>query len=295
MFKNLKSIFGSKPNPENNQLTTTEVMNTETQEVEQIPEVESISVDTATEVDNAIQDKVSNEDETNLTPGIPVTDLPEESLYPNADNSTTPSIPTYEELTSFNPAEFVSSEELLNSPEIVGWLSTQEQELLFSALLLFYSPEQTLLDVGCGRADLFGYCNNLLGTTIPYKGIDYNPNILNVASQKYPGVNVETVDILNSNDDTYDWVVGSGLFNLLDYEDMETYSKTVIQKMYNKSNVGIAFNLLTGVPEDMADEDVAQLVIHDQTEWFKYLTETYGKVVCRTDYLSGDITFIILK
>ena len=290
MFKNLKNIFGSKPNPESNQTQTTEVMNTETQEIDQIPEIESINSNTTEVGIDAQSNNLSNNTDTNLTPGIPVTDLPSESLYPEDVK-----IPSYEELTSFNPAEFVSSEELLNSPEIVGWLSVEEQELLFSALLLFYSPEQSLLDVGCGRADLFGYCNKLFGATIPYKGIDYNPNILNVAAQKYTGVNVEAVDVLNSDESKFDWVVGSGLFNLLDNEDMETYSKTVIQKMYDKSNIGIAFNLLTGVPEDMADEDVAQLVVHDPAEWLNYLTATYTKVICRADYLSGDVTFIIFK
>ena len=51
----------------------------------------------------------------------------------------------------------VDSDYLLNASEIVGWSSTQEQELLFSALLLFYSPEMSILDAGCGRADLYGY------------------------------------------------------------------------------------------------------------------------------------------
>ena len=35
---------------------------------------------------------------------------------------------------------------LLNSPEVVGWLSVEEQELLFSALILFYAPEQSILE-----------------------------------------------------------------------------------------------------------------------------------------------------
>lgn len=209
-------------------------------------------------------------------------------------------IPTYEELTSFNPRDVIGSNEvLLHSPEIVGWFSTQEQELLFSAMLLFYSPEQSILDVGCGRADLYGYCQNLFGQaakTMPYKGIDYNPNMLSIAQEKYPGVYTEAVDILNTpSEEKHDWVVGSGLFNLLDNSDMETYTKTVVQKMYDKANLGVVFNLMTSFPEDMADEDKAQLIQHDPVAWFEYLTQIYGKVICRTDYLEGDATFYILK
>ena len=50
--------------------------------------------------------------------------------------------------------EIVDSGYLLTSPEIVGWLSTEEQELLFSALLLFYNTDQSILDVGCGRSEI---------------------------------------------------------------------------------------------------------------------------------------------
>ncbi len=279
MFSKLKNIFSTNQN---------QVM-TETQTVPNVEDVELVIKESIPLVDN-------------LSPSDPIS-IEEPVSYSNVNFDTTPStaqIPTYEQLTTFNPREvYTSNEVLLNSPEIVGWFSTQEQELLFSALLLFYSPEQSILDVGCGRADLYGYCKKMFGDdakAIPYKGIDYNPNILNIAQEKYPGVYTEAVDILNASaEESHDWIVGSGLFNLLDNEDMETYTKTVIQKMYEKSRIGVVFNLLTGVPEDMADEDVAQLVIHDPVAWLDYLLKTYTKVICRADYLSGDVTFYIFK
>lgn len=262
MFKNLKNIFTS-PKKEN------EIMNEVTNELQE-PVIEETLPEAVTEAAaEPITETTSTEsDNTNLVFG-----------------SATP-----------EPEAEFNTDDLLNSPLIVGWLSTEEQELLFSALLLFYSPEQSMLDVGCGRADLFGYCNRLFGGTIPYKGIDYNPNILNVAQQKYPGVNVEAVDLLNSESpETFDWVVGSGLFNLNDYEDMESYTKNVIDKMYEKSNFGVAFNLLTGVPDYLSDEDKAQLIVHDPSMWLNHLIEKYTKVICRADYMSGDVTFFIFK
>jgi SAM-dependent methyltransferase len=285
MFKNLKNIFTSKTNLENTPNQETTVMN------EQIPDIESVDlIDITNDVEVNLADNTKTEDAVNV-----IDNAKTEDVVNVVAETNTAKIPTYEELTSYNPANFIPDDRLINDPTVVGWLSVEEQELLFSALLLFYSPEQAILDVGCGRADLYGYCNKLFGTTIPYTGIDYNPNMLGIAKQKYDGVNVEAVDILNTDESKYDWVVGSGLFNLLDNEDMETYAKTVIQKMYNKCNIGMAFNLLTGVPEDMADEDVAQLVVHDPSEWLNYLITTYTKVLCRADYLSGDVTFIILK
>jgi hypothetical protein len=200
---------------------------------------------------------------------------------------------TLEDGLENEPAE-VDPEYLLNAPEIVGWGSTQEQELLFSALLLFYSPEMTILDAGCGRADLFGYLTKTFGVEVPYKGIDYNPNLLAIAQEKYPTVNVDAVDILNMSENA-DWIVASGLFNIKEQEDMATYTQQCIDKMYESANIGIAFNLLTGYPDDIADEDKAVLAPHNPSVWLDYLLGKYTKVICRTDYMLGDVTFFILK
>jgi len=193
-----------------------------------------------------------------------------------------------------DPAPKIDPEYLLNAPQIVGWSSVQEQELLFSALLLFYSPEMSILDAGCGRADLYGYLTKVFQTEISYKGIDYNPNLLMFAKEKYPSVNVSSLDILNLSE-THDWVVGSGLFNINDQKDLTEYAKQCIDKMYESANIGIAFNMLTGYPDDIADEDKAVLAPHNPSVWLDYLIEKYTKVICRTDYMLGDVTFFILK
>ena len=188
---------------------------------------------------------------------------------------------------------------LFNAPEIAGWMSTNEQELLFSALLLFYSPSYSVLDVGCGRADLYGYLRRMFPESdINYSGIDFNANMIHVAERKYPVL----LDKLSGNDiltattlTNHDWVLGSGLFNLNDHPDMFEYAKSVVDKMYENANVGVAFNLLTGLPADMNQSDIDQLIVHDMAEWLNYLVSKYTKVVCRTDYMAGDVTFFIFK
>ena len=195
--------------------------------------------------------------------------------------------------------EDVDPEYLFNDPRVVGWLSVQEQEALFSGLLLFYNPStQTLLDVGCGRADLYDYIKRIFQLEYYdlYTGMDMNPNILDIAHKKYSGLNLISSDILNDEvDDKFDWVVGSGLFNLNDHPDMEEYSKKIIDKMLSKANIGVAVNMLIGIPEDLSDNDKAQLVVHDPSKWLDYLINKYNRVICRHDYMSGDVTFIIFK
>jgi hypothetical protein len=134
------------------------------------------------------------------------------------------------------------------------------------------------------------------GNLIQYKGIDLNPNLINLAKDKFPEVPVENLDILNTDMGAdYDWVVGSGLFNLNDHPDMIEYAKQVIDKMYDKAKTGVAFNLLTGFPPDMSEEDINQLIQHSPSFWLEYLLEKYSKILCRADYMSGDVTFFIFK
>ncbi len=208
---------------------------------------------------------------------------------------------TEETVNNIVAAMETTSEEdyMLTSPEIVGWMATEEQELLFSALLLFYNSNQSVLDVGCGRADLQSYIKRILKVdSIEYTGIDLNTNLIDLAKRKYAGVNVKTGDILTESlEDKFDWVFGSGLFNYreVDEQIMIDYAKRCIDQMYKKCDVGVAFNLLTGFPAEMSDEDKNQMIAHDPAIWLAYLIETYNKVICRSDYMSGDVTFIIFK
>lgn len=213
----------------------------------------------------------------------------EESVLETENNDT-------EEVISDSPVPEYNLESLMYDPAVLGWGSIDEQEALFAALLLYYQSGQSILDVGAGRADLYDFVNRYYQTEFKYKGIDYNPNILEVAKQKYPGVDVEAIDAL-SLDTTpeYDWVFASGLFNLSDYPDMSVYLQNVVDAMYNKSKIGIAFNVMTLAPDGATQEELDQLVIHNPGQLLTYLVERYNKVVCRTDYMMGDATFLIIK
>lgn len=185
--------------------------------------------------------------------------------------------------------------DIFTSPEVVGWYSEEQQKALFDAALwLAFTPGQSILDVGCGRADLFPLA---VEKGLVYKGIDYNPNIINIARQKYPKVSVETIDVFDiDKSEDYDWVIGSGLFNMnMTVTNPENYAQAVVALMYDKAKIGVAFNLLTSIPEDIADEDKQQLIVWEPAAWLAYLQLTYKKVVCRTDYFEGDTTFYILK
>ena len=229
-----------------------------------------------------------------------------EQFPANVENSTefhdavekdeTPSATELSNIELYAPEQF---NRLINDPEVVGWLSTEEQELLFSALLLFYSPEQTILDVGCGRADLYGYLTKTFNSDFSslYSGIDLNDNLIQIASNKFDNkVNIETVDLLSTTTDpTHDWVVASGIFNLNDYPNMADYVIQCVDHMYARAKIGVAFNLLTLIPEDLPEADQAALASYLPGEWLEFFIQRYNKVICRADYMLGDVTYFILK
>ena len=193
-----------------------------------------------------------------------------------------------------------SDEYLFTDPRINGWPSVTEQELCFSGLLWLYKSTQSVLDVGCGRADLYEFLSAIYpNKEINYTGIDYNPNILQIAERKYPKLRNQLInsDILSYDTELinydYDWVFASGIFNLQEHSDQIEYTKLVIDKMVELAKVGVAFNLLTADLSSLSDAN--RWVQHDPAFWIDYLIKKYTRVISRSDYMKGDITFIILK
>jgi SAM-dependent methyltransferase len=195
-----------------------------------------------------------------------------------------------------NPDIF-ATEYLLNDPRIVGWTSVNEQFTIYSAFTMFYDAKsQSVLDVGCGRADLYGYLTNVYENPyLRYYGVDENPNMVSLAKSKYPNVQVEHINILDMPMEIkYDWVIASGLFNYPKNNDIE-YVKTIIDSMMQKSSNGIAFNFITSLPDDVSDEDRESLNVYDLGFWVNYLVSKYQKVIVRSDYMIGDATIFIFN
>ena len=195
-----------------------------------------------------------------------------------------------------------SDDYLFTNSQINGWPSTITQQLRFSGLILLYNPAQSVLDVGCGRADLYGFLRAVYpNNKINYIGIDSNTNILQIAERKYPILQKHLInsDILSYDSEfinyAHDWVFASGIFNLQEHSDQIEYTKLVIDKMMELAKVGVAFNLLTADLSLLPELEAKRWVQHDPGFWLNYLIEKYTKVISRADYIKNDITFIILK
>jgi len=185
-------------------------------------------------------------------------------------------------------------EYMLHSPFVVGYNSTAEQQYLFQNLVHGIDPSvNSILDIGCGRADLYGYLKDVYGDVVRYKGIDHNPIMIDLALKKYD-VDVEAVSFENLKSETYDCVLASGVFTQrrCQTEDAELIKLFEdIDKMYQLCNSSVSFNLLSPINTKIYDSFfyVHPGLIMDM------LVEKYQFVSIRHNYSKDVYSVTILK
>jgi SAM-dependent methyltransferase len=102
------------------------------------------------------------------------------------------------------------------SPETLGWGKKGRQFLRFSVLAAeaLLRPECSVLDVGCGFADLYDFLiqNGWHGR---YVGIDIVKSLLDVAQTRHPQLDLFEMDIADAHSQIgeFDFVLACGIFN----------------------------------------------------------------------------------
>lgn len=140
---------------------------------------------------------------------------------------------------------------MLYSPKAVGYNTTAEQKFLFQNLVLgLDSAVYTVLDIGCGRCDLYGYLNEFYDEIIGYTGVDMNPIMCDLATQKYNLDSPLCSTFENLEIHNHDWVVAAGYFTqrkcATEDEDLIKLFSDV-DKMYSLANRNVSFNLLSPI------------------------------------------------
>ncbi len=108
-------------------------------------------------------------------------------------------------------------------------------------------PEGSVLDIGCGFADLYSYLR-AEGWCGHYTGIDLVPGLLDVARAHHPSLDLRQLDISGAEHSelaTYDLVLASGVFNVsLEHEDNLTQIETALMNMlaHAKGLVAVDFS-----------------------------------------------------
>lgn len=151
-----------------------------------------------------------------------------------------------QDVASFYNSRFEKEGDSIKS---VGWSTKESQQLRFKVLLENFKIEgKTILDVGCGLADLIPFLTERFGGNFRYIGLDISEKLIDTARTKYalPNCQFFVGDILTTEMDTsgIDYVIESGAFSFK-ISDNYRYVKAAMGKMYDIANEGIALNFLT--------------------------------------------------
>jgi len=131
-----------------------------------------------------------------------------------------------------------------DTPEAVCW-SNASQRYRFRVLTEIAPLESaTVLDYGCGKGDLYCYLLEA-GYRGTYTGFDINPELLELARAKYPGVRFEQRDIEQASiNEQFEYVLISGIFNNR-ISDNEGVMQSVLRRCLALTTRGLAFNAIS--------------------------------------------------
>lgn len=154
----------------------------------------------------------------------------------------------------------------------------------------------SLLDFGCGFA---GFMDWMLAKnkTIPsYAGLDINKSFYDYCVPKYPNSDFFNLDILVDNSiPEYDYIICNGTFTEkreLSYDDMLIFFKSAVEKLWNKTKKGMAFNVMSKIV-DWERDDLFH-VSFDDLAWF--LKQNISRdFIIRSDYKLYEYTVYVYK
>lgn len=177
-----------------------------------------------------------------------------------------------------------------DSPLGVDWPKPKDVDKRYQVMLDVIKHDQPghirLLDFGCGASHLYEYIrkNNL--SSIEYSGLDLSEKFIKLSKRKFPQIAYYCVDILDENVDipSFDYIVMNGVFTekcSLSFDEMFDYFKKVVEKVFDKSEKGIAFNVMSK-QVDWEREDLFHLPLDLLAD---FLTRNISRnFVIRNDY-----------
>jgi SAM-dependent methyltransferase len=153
----------------------------------------------------------------------------------------------------------------------------------------------TLLDFGCGLGHFYDWIQTQ--TNQPkYYGLDINEEFVKKCEIKFPQTKFYHKDIIvDDNISNFDYIVCNGTFTEkrnLHQDEMMSFFKQTICKLWDKCNIGISFNLMSK-QVDWERNDLFHVSL-DELAWF--LKENLSRnFVIRNDYKLYEFTTYVYK
>ncbi len=186
----------------------------------------------------------------------------------------------------------------------LDWKAPDSQRIRYSIfedlINMFSAGKFSLLDVGCGFGDLYGFLKER-NYDVDYTGVDIAPKIIDMAKKKYPEAKFEVKDILSDKkNSSYDFVFLSGALSIC-FDDREKHIDFIISmliKMYELCKIAVGVNFLSSEAlyavseEDLQKKQYFYMRPEEAVSIVKTLSKRF---VLRHDYHLGDFTVYIIK
>src|SRR5262245_9646943 len=136
----------------------------------------------------------------------------------------------------------------------VDWPNAEDAQARYRIMLEVIKAGPTekvnLLDFGCGASHLYEYILRYRYDHIEYSGLDLSPAFTSLSQKKFPSIRYYDLDILDTSSSLpdFDYIVMNGVFTEkleLTFDQMLSYFKDVVTRIFNKARVAIAFNVMS--------------------------------------------------
>ncbi len=136
----------------------------------------------------------------------------------------------------------------------VDWPNKEDAEKRYRVMLEVIKPIPAvtvkLLDFGCGASHLYEYILKHHIENVDYSGLDLSEKFISLSKRKFPSNDYYCIDILDDASDIpyFDYIVMNGVFTEkrdLSFDEMFDYFKSVIKKVFSKTRIGLAFNVMS--------------------------------------------------
>jgi SAM-dependent methyltransferase len=182
------------------------------------------------------------------------------------------------------------------TPEGLAWDNqinlNKRYEVMFDIIKHYNS---TVLDFGCGYGGLYEWILNNK-KSVEYTGLDINKEVLKIAEEKYPKITWINSDIheniFNLN---FDYTVCNGTFTVKDtltQEEMTNFMCSTLEKLWTKTNKGIAFNVMSKLV-DWERDDLFHVSIDQLGQWL--IDNLSRNFIIRNDYGLYEYTVYVYK
>ena len=177
--------------------------------------------------------------------------------------------------------------------DVVDWASASAQQIRFAVLADNVALDgRTLLDVGCGLGDLWGYLKGR-GIKVDYCGVDLLAEMTASAARQNPAGRFVCGDIFDpgrcaiGSEGRFDVVFCSGMLNL-DLGNNQEFLPEALRRMLELSVEYMVVNLLHA----RSEVRYPHCAYYDPEAVLKILEPTGCRVRLIDDYLPNDFTVI---